>query len=83
MAAMVWSQRRASEGLDRLVIMLDNFTPEECKTVSEQMEDQVYVNMWCWKPVAVLCSRISNHGTSAAWTSCPPAWSTEEYHPLM
>ena len=40
MAAMVWSQRRASEGLDRLVIMLDNFTPEECKTVSEQMEDQ-------------------------------------------
>ena len=40
MAAMVWSQRRASEGLDRLVIMLDNFTPEECKTVSEQMEDR-------------------------------------------
>ena len=40
MAAMVWSQRRASEGLDRLVIMLDNFTPEQCKTVSEQMEDQ-------------------------------------------
>ena len=40
MAAMVWSQRRASEGLDRLVIMLDKFTPEQCKTVSEQMEDQ-------------------------------------------
>ena len=40
MAAMVWSQRRASEGLDRLVIMLDNFTPEACKTVSEQMEEQ-------------------------------------------
>ena len=40
MAAMVWSQRRVSEGLDRLVIMLDNFTPEQCKTVSEQMEDQ-------------------------------------------
>ena len=40
MAAMVWSQRRANEGLDRLVIMLDNFTPEACKTVSEQMEDQ-------------------------------------------
>ena len=40
MAAMVWSQRRASEGLDRLVIMLDNFTPEACKIVSEQMEEQ-------------------------------------------
>lgn len=40
MAAMVWSQRRASEGVDRLVIMLDNFTPEQCKTVNEQMEDQ-------------------------------------------
>ncbi|MCH1576401.1 MAG: hypothetical protein L7S67_09020, partial [Flavobacteriales bacterium] len=40
MAAMVWSQRRVSEGLDRLVIMLDNFTPEACKTISEQMEDQ-------------------------------------------
>src|SRR6056300_824436 len=26
MAAMVWSQRRVNEGLDRLVIMLDNFT---------------------------------------------------------
>ena len=40
MAAMVWSQRRAQEGLDRLVIMLDNFSPEACKAVSEQMEEQ-------------------------------------------
>ena len=40
MAAMVWSQRRATEGLDRLVIMLDNFSPEQCKTVNEQMETQ-------------------------------------------
>jgi nicotinate-nucleotide pyrophosphorylase (carboxylating) len=39
MAAMVWSGRR-SEGVDRLVIMLDNFTPEACKSVSEQMIDQ-------------------------------------------
>ncbi len=39
MAAMVWSGRRA-EGIDRLVIMLDNFTPEACKSVSEQMIDQ-------------------------------------------
>jgi nicotinate-nucleotide pyrophosphorylase len=40
MAAMVWSQRRSGEGVDRLVIMLDNFTPEQCKAISEQMEDQ-------------------------------------------
>jgi nicotinate-nucleotide pyrophosphorylase len=40
MAAMVWSQRRETEGVDRLVVMLDNFTPEQCKTVNEQMEDQ-------------------------------------------
>ena len=40
MAAMVWSGRRAEEGLDRLVIMLDNFSPEACKAVSEQMEEQ-------------------------------------------
>ena len=40
MAAMVWSQRRPAEGLDRLVVMLDNFTPEQCKTVSEQMDEQ-------------------------------------------
>ena len=40
MAAMVWSQRRTEQGVDRLVIMLDNFSPEECKAVSEQMEDQ-------------------------------------------
>ena len=40
MAAMVWAGRRAQEGLDRLVIMLDNFSPEACKAVSEQMEEQ-------------------------------------------
>jgi nicotinate-nucleotide pyrophosphorylase (carboxylating) len=40
MAAMVWSQRRGEEGVDRLVIMLDNFTPDQCKAISEQMEDQ-------------------------------------------
>ena len=39
MAAMVWAQRR-EEGVDRLVIMLDNFTPELCKSVSEQLIDQ-------------------------------------------
>lgn len=40
MAAMVWSQRRSEGDIPRLVVMLDNFSPEQCKTVSEQMEDQ-------------------------------------------
>ena len=40
MAAMVWAPRRAEEGLARLVIMLENFSPEACKAVSEQMEEQ-------------------------------------------
>lgn len=39
MAAMVWSQRR-QEGVDRLVVMLDNFTPEACKSVSDQLSEQ-------------------------------------------
>jgi len=39
-AAMIWAQRRAAEGLDRLVVMLDNMEPETCKSVSQQMEDQ-------------------------------------------
>ena len=40
MAAMVWSQRRATEQVDRLVVMLDNFSPETCKAVNEQMVEQ-------------------------------------------
>lgn len=40
MAAMIWSQRRSEPVVPRLVIMLDNFSPEQCKTVNEQMEDQ-------------------------------------------
>ena len=39
-AAMVWAQRRGDEKVDRLVIMLDNFSPEQCKSISEQMNDQ-------------------------------------------
>lgn len=39
MAAMVWSQRRI-DGVDRLVIMLDNFAPEQCKSVCEQLQEQ-------------------------------------------
>jgi nicotinate-nucleotide pyrophosphorylase (carboxylating) len=39
-AAMLWAQRRASDGLDRLVVMLDNMDPETCKSISEQMEEQ-------------------------------------------
>jgi nicotinate-nucleotide pyrophosphorylase (carboxylating) len=39
-AAMIWGQRRSGEKVDRLVIMLDNFSPEQCKSISEQMSDQ-------------------------------------------
>lgn len=39
-AAMIWGQRRMGEKVDRLVIMLDNFSPEQCKSISEQMNDQ-------------------------------------------
>jgi len=39
-AAMLWSQRRQADGVDRLVIMLDNFSAEQCKSVSEQMDEQ-------------------------------------------
>ena len=39
-AAMIWAQRRAGGDEDRLVIMLDNIPPNECKSISQQMEDQ-------------------------------------------
>lgn len=39
-AAMLWSQRRATEAIDRLVIMLDNMGPEACRSVSEQLVEQ-------------------------------------------
>ncbi len=37
MAAMIWSSRRPSENLSKLVIMLDNFNPERCKAVADEM----------------------------------------------
>lgn len=40
MAAMVWSQRRQAGDVDRLVVMLDNFSPEACKEVCDQMIEQ-------------------------------------------
>ena len=39
-AAMVWSSRMNQDGLKRLVVMLDNFTPEQCKSVADQLKDQ-------------------------------------------
>jgi nicotinate-nucleotide pyrophosphorylase (carboxylating) len=39
-ASMIWAQRRGAEGLDRLVVMLDNFSPDRCKSVCEQLESQ-------------------------------------------
>lgn len=39
-AAMLWSQRRATETVDRLVIMLDNMGPETCRSINEQMTEQ-------------------------------------------
>ena len=39
-AAMVWSARMAEDGVKRLVVMLDNFTPEQCKSVADQLKEQ-------------------------------------------
>lgn len=37
MAAFTWSERRMIDGCDRLVIMLDNFGPERCKAVADEL----------------------------------------------
>ena len=37
-AAFTWSERRIIENLPRLVIMLDNFSPDKCKSVIEELE---------------------------------------------
>lgn len=39
-AAMIWAQRRTADGVERLVVMLDNLAPEQCKSVCEQLEEQ-------------------------------------------
>lgn len=38
-AAMIWSARRKTENLSKLVIMLDNFEPERCKSVADEMNE--------------------------------------------
>tara|TARA_B100000767_G_scaffold275004_1_gene309986 strand:+ start:3552 stop:4424 length:873 start_codon:yes stop_codon:yes gene_type:complete len=37
MAAFAWSEKRMVDGCDRLVIMLDNFGPERCKSVADEL----------------------------------------------
>ena len=37
MAAFAWSEKRMVSGCDRLVIMLDNFGPERCKSVADEL----------------------------------------------
>ena len=39
MAAFTWSERRMVDGLDRIVIMLDNFDPEKCKNVANELTE--------------------------------------------
>jgi len=39
MAAFSWSEKRMIEGCDRLVIMLDNFDPERCKSVADELTE--------------------------------------------
>ena len=39
MAAFSWSEKRMISGCDRLVIMLDNFEPERCKSVADELSE--------------------------------------------
>lgn len=39
MASFTWSEKRMQSGCDRLVIMLDNFNPERCKSVSDELSE--------------------------------------------
>tara|TARA_B100001094_G_scaffold327849_1_gene386960 strand:- start:830 stop:1702 length:873 start_codon:yes stop_codon:yes gene_type:complete len=39
MAAFTWSEKRMTSGCDRLVIMLDNFEPERCKSVADELSE--------------------------------------------
>ena len=39
MAAFTWSEKRMIDGHDRLVIMLDNFSPERCKAVADELTE--------------------------------------------
>ena len=39
MAAITWSERSMINGIDRLVINLDNFTPERCKNIASELSE--------------------------------------------
>ena len=39
MAAFTWSEKRMMSSCERLVIMLDNFTPERCKSVADELSE--------------------------------------------
>lgn len=39
MSAFTWSERRMIDGHDRLVIMLDNFSPDRCKAVADELTE--------------------------------------------
>ena len=39
MAAFTWSEKRMISGCDRLVVMLDNFEPERCKSVADELSE--------------------------------------------
>ncbi len=39
MAAFAWSEKRMLENLDKAVIMLDNFNPERCKNISDELSE--------------------------------------------
>ena len=80
MAAFAWSERRMVEPCDQLVIMLDNFTPERCKSVADELvqmglRDHVILeasggilleNIEDWRECGldVLSTSMINRGTS-------------------
>ena len=80
MAAFTWSERRMIDGHDRLVIMLDNFSPERCKAVADELSEMslrqhvvleasggiVFDNLEDWRECGldVLSTSTINRGTS-------------------
>ena len=80
MAAFTWSERRMVDGCDRLVIMLDNFGPERCKSVADELSEMglrehvvleasggiLLANLEDWRECGldVLSTRTINRGTT-------------------
>ena len=80
MAAFAWSERRMVEPCNHLVIMLDNFSPERCKSVADELvqmglRDHVILeasggilleNIEDWRECGldVLSTSMINRGTS-------------------